>query len=332
MIVFYGRADDSPLSTAIDMARNMQIAHVVLDMVHLERDDMFFEIGEDGMRGYIVTSHQRIHLADISAVYARPLALPLQGHDLLARTRAQVFQETFMEWLDVAPALIVNRPFAMESNSSKPFQSQAIAEAGFAVPDTLVTNDPAEVREFWQRHGRVIFKSVSGIRSIVQELDPASVQRLEHVKHLPTQFQAYVPGVDIRVHVVGEHLFATQVESAAVDYRYAGREGLETKLKETTLPHRINAQCIALSQQLGLPFCGIDLRCTPEGDYVCFEVNPMPAYSYYEASTKQPISQALVELLARNDNHAENHHDPSDRKPDLHSRADFAAETPSPTG
>lgn len=301
MIVFYGRTDDPPLSKAIDAARDMQIAHVVLDMTHLARDDIFLEIGDEGMRGYIITSHQRIHLADIDAVYARPLALPLQGHDLLARARVQVFQDAFMEWLDVAPALIVNRPSAMESNSSKPFQSQSIAEAGFAVPDTLVTNDPAEVRAFWQRHGRIIFKSVSGIRSIVQELGSANVQRLEHVKHLPTQFQAYVPGVDIRVHVVGERLFATQVESAAVDYRYAGREGLETKLKETTLPHRINAQCIVLAQRLGLPFCGIDLRRTPEGDYVCFEVNPMPAYSYYEAGTKQPISQALVELLVWHD-------------------------------
>jgi glutathione synthase/RimK-type ligase-like ATP-grasp enzyme len=237
-----------------------------------------------------------------------------------------------VEWLDLASGLIVNRPAAMESNSSKPFQSQAIAKAGFAVPDTLVTNDPADVQEFWRRHKRVIFKSISGIRSIVQELTPVNVQRLERVKRLPTQFQAYVPGIDIRVHVVGERLFATQVDSAATDYRYAGQEGLETTLKEVALPDRIGAQCIALARRLDLPFCGIDLRRTPEGEYVCFEVNPMPAYSYYEAGTGQAISQAMVELLARNNNCMENYHGAIDREPDQDLRDDLAAKAASPAG
>lgn len=332
MIVFYGRVDDSPLSRAIDAARDTQVAHVVLDMMRLDQDDILVEIGDDGVQGYIIAAHQRISLADIRAVYARPLALPLQGNDLLARARAQAFHETFMEWLDMASGLIVNRPAMMESNSSKPFQSQAITAVGFAVPDTLVTNDPAEARKFWQRHGRVIFKSASGIRSIVQELSSVSAQRLEHVRHLPTQFQAYVPGMDIRVHVVGERLFATQAESAATDYRYAGRDGLDTKLKEIALPDQIGAQCIELARRLNLPFCGIDLRRTPEDSYVCFEVNPMPAYSYFEAGTGQPISQVLVELLALHDNRAENHHGASDRKPDPHLRDDFAAKTASSAG
>ncbi len=59
----------------------------------------------------------------------------------------------------------------MRSNASKPFQAQLIAAAGFVVPDTLVTNDPEVVREFHAEHGRVIFKSTSGIRSIVRELE-----------------------------------------------------------------------------------------------------------------------------------------------------------------
>jgi NAD(P)-dependent dehydrogenase (short-subunit alcohol dehydrogenase family) len=43
--------------------------------------------------------------------------------------------------------------------------------------------------------------------------------------------------------------------------------------------------------------CGIDLRRRPDGEHVCFEVNPMPGYSYFESETGQAISEALVDYL-----------------------------------
>ena len=65
-----------------------------------------------------------------------------------------------------------------------------------------------------------------------------------------------------------------------------------------TLPDDVAAKCLALSQRLALPFCGIDLKRTADGRYYCFEVNPSPAYSYYEAQTRQPIARALACYLA----------------------------------
>ena len=35
----------------------------------------------------------------------------------------------------------------------------------------------------------------------------------------------------------------------------------------------------------------------PDGEYVCFEVNPCPGFIYYERHTGQPISAALADLL-----------------------------------
>jgi glutathione synthase/RimK-type ligase-like ATP-grasp enzyme len=55
---------------------------------------------------------------------------------------------------------------------------------------------------------------------------------------------------------------------------------------------------VDLAQALDLPLAGIDLRQRPDGQYLCFEVNPMPAYSYYESNTGLPISLALADLLA----------------------------------
>jgi hypothetical protein len=48
---------------------------------------------------------------------------------------------------------------------------------------------------------------------------------------------------------------------------------------------------------LGLVFAGIDLKITPDDRVFCFEVNPSPAYSYYENHTGQAISSAVAYCL-----------------------------------
>jgi hypothetical protein len=48
---------------------------------------------------------------------------------------------------------------------------------------------------------------------------------------------------------------------------------------------------------MGLLVAGIDLRCTPEGQWFCFEVNPSPAFTYYQAVTHQPVDEAIAQLL-----------------------------------
>ena len=63
-------------------------------------------------------------------------------------------------------------------------------------------------------------------------------------------------------------------------------------MRTITLPGEIEQKCVALSRELSLPFCGIDFKRTPSGDYFCFEVNPSPAYSYYQEHTAQPIADA----------------------------------------
>jgi glutathione synthase/RimK-type ligase-like ATP-grasp enzyme len=334
MIIIYGQLDDPPIARAIRAAQDEGLEYLVLDQAHLDRQDLIVEVGPSGVRGRIVAAGREIPLNDVSGVYLRPLELPTRWADALARLRAHAFHQAFLEWLDVASTLVVNRPSSMDFNSSKPLQIQAIARAGFLVPETLVTSDPGEVRTFWDHHGRVIFKSVSGVRSIVQELDEAGARRLDRVRDLPTQFQAYVPGVDVRVHVVGDRTFAAEVRSPAIDYRYAGRAGAEAEVTAAELGDEVQERCLALARQFDLAFCGIDLRRRPDGEHVCFEVNPMPAYSYYESHTGLPISQALVDLLAgRGEGMRGETNGPSHRESDTHQRADRGSPTaPEPSG
>jgi glutathione synthase/RimK-type ligase-like ATP-grasp enzyme len=297
VILFFGYGDDPALARAVQAAERLEAEHLVLDQQALAGCDFSVVEWAGTVGGQLRVPWARVPLADFDAAYARPLA-PVSTDDPVALQRESAMADAVVTWLDTADARVVNRPRTMHSNSSKPFQAQLIAASGFAVPETLVTTDPEEVVEFADRVGQVVFKSASGVRSIVQRLDAGYLGRLERVRALPTQFQAFVAGVDVRVHVVGSEVFATRIVSAATDYRYAAREGLDADLTVTTLSDDVAGRCVELAASLSLSFVGIDLRETPAGDFVCFEVNPMPGYSYFESNTGQPISEALVRLLA----------------------------------
>jgi hypothetical protein len=301
MILVYGQPDDAPLARTLGALQEAGASYLLLSQTALAGEAMRIEIGPQGIGGMLSVAGQRVALDEIRSVYARPLDLPAVPADPTAARRSRLLQEGLLEWLDAADALIVNRPRAMQSNASKSLQIQLIAEHGFLVPETLVTSNPGEARDFWERHRRVVFKSASGIRSIVQELDRRNAARLPRLAALPVQFQAYVPGVDVRVHVVGRQTFAAEIESPVVDYRYAAREGAAAILTARDLPAAIRERCVALAAGLDLPLAGVDLRRRPDGEHVCFEVNPMPAYTYFQDNTGLPIAQAVAELLIMGD-------------------------------
>ena len=69
-------------------------------------------------------------------------------------------------------------------------------------------------------------------------------------------------------------------------------------LTATEIASDVASRCVALARALGLAFAGVDLKITPEGEVYCFEVNPTPAFSYYESNTGQPIALEVARYLA----------------------------------
>lgn len=305
MIVLAGIPSEPAVARVADELLELELPFVWFDQRRAADSACAFRLDGDGLHGELRDGDRSVRLEDVAAVYWRLMddrMLPeLKGlpADAPERARCRSLHDAFVTWTSLTPARVVNRAAAMASNGSKPYQAQLIRRVGFDVPDTLVTNEPDLVRDFAAAHGRVIYKSVSGVRSIVEVLDDDALARLDDVRWCPVQFQAYVEGVDVRVHVVGRRVFATRVASEAADYRYAGaRGGSPARLEATRLAGAVEDRCIELTGRLGLRFSGIDLRITPDDRVVCFEVNPCPAYTYYEGHTGQPIARAVAEHLA----------------------------------
>jgi len=101
------------------------------------------------------------------------------------RSRVRALHETLMRWYEIAPIRVVNRSAPMGSNFSKPYQAQLITAQGFRTPETLITNDPELVQDFHARHKKIIYKSMSGVRSIVQTMTEEDVERLDRIRWCP---------------------------------------------------------------------------------------------------------------------------------------------------
>jgi hypothetical protein len=308
MILFCGIPTEPPLKYALDEAVSAGIDHVVFNQRQSHHVDMSIGIEDGRFSGCIRINETCYALESFAGVYMRLMEwqhLPenqstsIYAPDPQLVEKSRLLVEALIEWTELTSRRVLNRVSATASNASKPYQARIIGECGFATPTTLITNDPKDVREFLNSHQRVVYKSISSIRSIVRELAREDLTFLEKVRALPTQFQAFVPGSNVRVHVVGNDVFATEVETEAVDYRYAGRDDLSVSMKAIQLPTAIEERCVRLSQRLDLPLCGIDLKRTPEDEYYCFEVNPSPAYTYYQDHTEQPIAQAIAHWLDR---------------------------------
>jgi hypothetical protein len=300
VILLWGLAAEGPLARVRDELAQMGAACLLVNQHDVLATEVRLEVGPE-VCGYVRTPEARVALEDVTAAYLRPYdsgAVPdvrSAGRPSAEWRHALTVEELLWSWADVTPALVVNRASAMAANGSKPFQAELIRRFGFAVPGTLLTSDPTAAAAFWERHGEVIYKSVSGVRSIVSRLGPAHRERLADVASCPTQFQAYVPGTEYRVHVVGEELFVCRIVSEATDYRYHGEHAVELCAAE--LPGEVADRCRSMAAAMELPVAGIDLRQTPDGDWYCFEVNPSPGFDYFQSRAGLPIAAAIARLL-----------------------------------
>lgn len=297
MIVLVGVLDESPLARVHDRIRSRGLAVTVLDQREFGSLRFEYEISCGRIEAKASLRRKPVDLDEVSGIYCRLMDPALAGDDPNTAASTAATYHAVSQWCDLAPARVANRSYAMGSNGSKPYQAQVIRAAGLSIPTTRITNDPTAAREFIEAHGRVIYKSASGVRSIVRDVDAAAMETLDRIRGCPTQFQAFVEGTNVRVHVVDDCCFATRIETEATDYRYGARDGLDVELSATELPASVAERCVSLSRTLGLLFAGVDLKLTPEGEWYCFEVNPSPAFSYYEDRTGQPIANALVDVL-----------------------------------
>src|ERR1041385_8067525 len=193
MILLCGIPSEPPLALVRDVLDEIGASYVLFNQRQFSIMDMNFEISDQGnVSGTLRVDGSSYGLEDFTGVYVRLMddrVLPemnSEPSDSPARIRCRALHDTLTRWCEIAPTRVVNRAAPMGSNSSKPYQAQLIREYGFEVPETLITNEPDLVRDFQRNRKGVIYKSISGMRSIVQTLTEDDDDRLELIGWCPT--------------------------------------------------------------------------------------------------------------------------------------------------
>jgi len=218
---------------------------------------------------------------------------------------ANEWQEAINGLWQLLDARWVNHPIRDEVAARKALQLRVAAEVGLTVPRTLVTSDPDEARAFIDGRGdaATVFKTFSCTHEIWREtrlIRADELPLLDTVRLAPVIFQEYVPaGVDLRITIVGGRLFAAAIHSQETDYEVDFRMSLgQAEVEATTLPAEVEERLLALMDRLGLLYGAVDMRRTPTGEHVFFEVNTAGEFLFVEELTGQPIARTLAELLA----------------------------------
>lgn len=250
--------------------------------------------------GYLtLPDGQRFPLNQIRSVYWRWLYATQVPEEVPSELAYIAFRELESAlgslWRFVPDALWINSIHAIEMHRYKPYQLSFLAQAGLPIPDTLVTNRPEAVRAFYTKHrGQVIYKPVSGgahtQKMVPEDLTP---ERLSLLSQAPIQVQEMIEGVDVRVYLVGDKLFAAEIQAQTLDFR----DDPKAPVVPITLSAEVEAQCRLLAERFHYVFTGIDLRKTPAGNYVFLEGNPSPMFVYFERQTGYPITETLLDLL-----------------------------------
>lgn len=180
----------------------------------------------------------------------------------------------------------------------KPWQLERCANHGVPVPDTVFTNGPAEVREFYERHDRVVYKPVShGAPPSELTEDDLTDRRLEKLATAPIQLQEFVPGDDLRLYVLdGDVVGATRYVSENFSFKLDQRESGEVELEPATVSDEIESSAVRATEAVELQFGAVDVRRSDSGHAV-LEVNQSPALAAADVRADQSVGAAVADHL-----------------------------------
>jgi hypothetical protein len=197
---------------------------------------------------------------------------------------------------------IVNSASSEHLASRKAFQLQAAVDAGLRVPETLISSDPKEIRNFYdQNSGEVVFKLLTPTRfqfSETRALRSDDLAFLGSAIFAPTIYQRKIsPKCHLRVTIVdGETFCATITPSrdyAMLDWRLDP----DPIIKEGDMPTSVTAGLLQLMRLLGLRYGAVDMILGNDDVYYFLEVNPGGQFLFVEIETEQPISLAVARAL-----------------------------------
>lgn len=240
-----------------------------------------------------------------TSIWMRRLALPetisteLADADVeMAKLHARRFSEGLRTVISPGSTWI-NPCRTRLFSTSKPYQLQTAKRVGFAIPETLFSNDPNDIRDFYRaQRGNVIYKafapafwsetSAGRVRAVFTSRVTEDLLSEDDVSltSCPGIYQEYIDKkAELRITFFGSayqaaRIYSQEVAAGKIDFR-SDMKG-EARMEVASLNTSVLDKCRAFSKALGLLHGSFDLIERPDGTVVFLEINEMGQFLWLE--------------------------------------------------
>lgn len=277
--------------------------------LHFDSSNLFYKISNN--------NNEEIEIDSSWNIWNRRIMNPDTKKGFAEGLANIIIDETERAWdglLTSHKGKVVNKPHNQIHANNK--IDQIIFASKFKnnikIPDTIVTNNPDDVREFYDKHkGNLCYKLQKGAlvntlegNKIVytNKVSKENMKNIGLVSQHPSLFQEYIDKeFEIRIVTIGNESIGTAIysqnsEISKVDYRkYDFKNVLYENVK---LPDNVKNFCSAMLQEYGLHFGVFDFIYSKNKEYVFLELNPNGQWLWLEQLSKFKISEKLGNYLA----------------------------------
>lgn len=314
MILVVGQHPDAHIEAVSTILRDRGIPVCLLDR-YSTADRITIEISGGRDRASVHTGGKTLSLSEVSCVWwrvkpAAPVEYPGGTGTLGEQFRAKEWHallRSLPAWLSHVPW--VNPLINYQQPRTKPAQLMLAREAGFAVPETVISNDVDQIMPLFEQHAQVIYKTLDSFMIPPDKIIYTNIatrddvlRRRGEISLAPCMFQSLVEKkLELRVTVAGERMFAVAINSQAdvrtrVDWR---RDQSLDMYSAADLTESQTSRIRMFMQKASLSYGAFDFIVTPQDELVFLECNPGGQWLWLEKATRLPISEAVAELLAR---------------------------------
>lgn len=273
---------------------------------------------EDGKWITILETPEKKHrLDDIAAVWYRRAYN--MGNGLREELDPKFYgaamgevRNTLFGFLESIDAYSLGKPSVYRRLDSKEEQLKIADKIGLKIPETAITNNPEEARQFVLKHKNVVAKMQTGfaiyedgIESVVftNVINEEKLEELDTLLYCPMQFQRKIEKKkELRITIVGRDVYAFEIDSqqsekAKIDWRKDG-VNLIDKWIPTELPTDIEAKLLELLDVYNVDYGAIDMIVSPEDEYYFIEINSAGEFFWLDNLTEEnQISKSIADLL-----------------------------------
>ena len=265
-----------------------------------------------------VAGHHII-IKDVRAVWIRKLAYPIIDADLDRQyvegcyREANELLQAFLKNLPTGIA-VLDRVEDINRAHNKLYQLHQAKKAGMRVPDTLITNNGEDLKDFFnQQNGNIVMKMMTTLSATMegssfflytQKITEADLNDADLLHYCPLTFQEEIEkDHELRVAYVDGKCFIGKIDAkgskkGATDWRVS--EPGSVSWENGVLPADKQQKLRKFMNNINLKFGAIDYIVTPQGEYVFLEVNPIGEWGMLEKELGLPISKAIADYLVKN--------------------------------